>query len=142
ITYLLHRAGVIWAYDIAPRTQPTCDNYAMIYPPHPELVFTPEILIPLPHFETVQEDGQLGNIQPASAFLLAAQTGTLPAVSWVVPNAATSEHPPASIAAGQAWVTSLVNAVMRGPDWSSSAIFLTWDDWGGFYDHVVPPVVD
>jgi phospholipase C len=39
-------------------------------------------------------------------------------------------------------VTKLVNAVMRGPDWQSTAIFLTWDDWGGFYDHVVPPRVD
>jgi hypothetical protein len=39
-------------------------------------------------------------------------------------------------------VTRLVNAVMKGPDWKSSAIFLAWDDWGGFYDHVKPPVVD
>jgi phospholipase C len=39
-------------------------------------------------------------------------------------------------------VTKLVNAVMRSPDWRSSAIFLAWDDWGGFYDHVRPPVVD
>jgi phospholipase C len=39
-------------------------------------------------------------------------------------------------------VTSLINAVMRGPDWDSTAIFLAWDDWGGFYDHVDPPVVD
>jgi phospholipase C len=43
---------------------------------------------------------------------------------------------------GQSYVTSLINAVMRGPDWSSSAIFLAWDDWGGFYDHVQPPSVD
>ena len=47
-----------------------------------------------------------------------------------------SEHPPASISAGQAYVTELINAIMRSPDWSSTAIFLAWDDWGGFYDHV------
>jgi hypothetical protein len=43
---------------------------------------------------------------------------------------------------GQAWVTRVINAIMRGPDWESSAIFLAWDDWGGFYDHVKPPEVD
>jgi phospholipase C len=55
-----------------------------------------------------------------------------------------SEHPASAgtIAAGQAYVTELVNAVMSGPDWESSAIFITWDDWGGFYDHVAPTVVD
>jgi phospholipase C len=53
-----------------------------------------------------------------------------------------SEHPPSPVSFGQSYVTSLINAVMRSPDWSSSAIFLAWDDWGGFYDHVVPPYVD
>jgi phospholipase C len=53
-----------------------------------------------------------------------------------------SEHPPALISNGQAWVTNTINAVMRSPQWDSTAIFLTWDDWGGFYDHVVPPHVD
>src|SRR5262249_17872344 len=52
------------------------------------------------------------------------------------------EHGPSSIHAGQAYVTRLINAAMQGPDWDSTAIFLAWDDWGGFYDHVVPPVVD
>jgi phospholipase C len=51
-------------------------------------------------------------------------------------------HPPSSITAGQAYVTNLINAVMKGPDWNSTAIFLSWDDWGGFYDHVAPPSVD
>jgi phospholipase C len=60
----------------------------------------------------------------------------------VIPNSKVSEHPPALVSAGQAWVTSIVNAVMSGPDWKSTAIFVTWDDWGGFYDHVPPPVVD
>jgi phospholipase C len=60
----------------------------------------------------------------------------------VAPSGRVSEHPPASIRTGQAYVTRLVNAIMRGPDWSSCAIFLAWDDFGGFYDHVVPPVVD
>ena len=71
-------------------------------------------------------------------------TGTLPAVSWVVPFKGTSEHPTHPINQGQAWVTQVVNAVMQGPpeQWQHTAIFVTWDDWGGFYDHVKPPVID
>jgi phospholipase C len=72
----------------------------------------------------------------------AARTGTLPSVSWLAPAEAVSDHPPASIRRGQAYVTGVINAIMRSPDWSSTAIFLAWDDWGGFYDHVKPPTVD
>jgi phospholipase C len=60
----------------------------------------------------------------------------------VVPNGKVSEHPPALVSEGQTYVTTLINAIMNSSDWSSTAIFLAWDDWGGFYDHVVPPVVD
>jgi phospholipase C len=63
-------------------------------------------------------------------------------VSWVVPSGAVSEHPPGAVSAGQSYVTSLINAVMHSPEWNSTAIFLNWDDWGGFYDHVTPPTVD
>jgi hypothetical protein len=52
-----------------------------------------------------------------------------------------SEHPTALITSGQTYVTGLINSIMSSPNWQSTAIFLTWDDWGGFYDHVVPPVV-
>ena len=53
-----------------------------------------------------------------------------------------SDHPPALVTAGQAYVTGLINTIMRSPDWDSTAIFLAWDDWSGFYDHVKPPGVD
>jgi phospholipase C len=59
-----------------------------------------------------------------------------------VPENSVSEHPPAKISNGQSYVTALINAAMRGPDWNSTVVFLSWDDWGGFYDHVVPPKVD
>jgi phospholipase C len=59
-----------------------------------------------------------------------------------MPSDVHSEHPPNLVGAGQAYVTVLINAIMKGPSWESTAIFLSWDDWGGFYDHVPPPGVD
>ena len=67
--------------------------------------------------------------------------GTLPAVSFMVP-AGQSEHPPGSLRAGQRFVGSLVNALMGSGFWSKSAFMWSYDDWGGFYDHVRPPEVD
>ena len=142
ITYLLYKHHVSWRYYVDPGTQPDCDDGAMTCDPQAQNPGTPEIWNPLPDFVTVHQDRQTGNIQSADKYFTAAQNGTLPAVSWIVPNQPNSEHPPASLTTGQAWVTKIVNAAMQGPDWSSTAIFLSWDDWGGFYDHVKPPVVD
>ena len=63
-------------------------------------------------------------------------------MAWLTPGNRYSEHPPGRISAGQAYVTGVINAVMRSPYWDSTAIFLSWDDWGGFYDHVAPPNVN
>jgi phospholipase C len=143
LTYLLHRAGVSWAYYVFKGTEPDCEHdAAMSCAPVEQGPRTPGIWNPLPYFDTVRQDGQLGNIQSLSDFFAAAKAGTLPAVSWIAPNGRVSEHPPALISRGQTYVTGLINAIMRSPDWNSTAIFLSWDDWGGFYDHVVPPRVD
>jgi len=143
LTYLLHRDNVSWAYYVFNGTEPDCDDDAALscapVQQHPR---TPGIWNPLPYFSTVQQDGQLGNIQSLTHFFAAAKAGTLPSVSWIVPNGRVSEHPPALVSVGETYVTGLIDAIVRSPDWDSTAIFLAWDDWGGFYDHVVPPVVD
>jgi phospholipase C len=98
---------------------------------------------PLPAFPKVQNDpAQRNRLQDTSQFYTDAKDGKLPQVSWIIPSGAVSEHPPAGIKEGMAYVTGLVNAVMQGPDWNSTAIFISWDDWGGFYDHVPPPQID
>jgi phospholipase C len=100
---------------------------------------------PLPSFTTVHDNGQLKNVQTHGDFLASLEDGTLPTVSWITPGGGgISEHPGNGepLTEGQAHVTRLVNAVMRSDLWATSAIFLTWDDWGGFYDHVEPPRVD
>ncbi len=131
ITYLLHRDGVSWKYYVggSDRDGDLSDG-------------TPGIWAPILWFTDVAQDGQLGNVQSHAQYFADAANGRLPSVAWIVPNLAESEHPTAGLRAGQAYVTRVIDAAMRGPQWKSTAIFLTWDDWGGFYDHVRPPVVD
>jgi phospholipase C len=112
ITYLLQRAGVSWGYYVFGGGEPDC------------------------------RDDEALSCQPMSVFEDEVRTGRLRNVSWVIPNNKVSEHPLGTVADGQAWVTKVVNAVMRSPEWSSTAIFVSWDEWGGFYDHVVPPEID
>ena len=142
LPYLLYQHHVSWKYYVAEGTTPDCEDDAATCPAKQQRVGTPDIWNPLPGFTDVRQDGQVGNVQTIDHFYADAKAGNLPAVSWVTPNGAVSEHPPALVTTGQAYVTTLVNAVMNGPDWSSTAIFLTWDDWGGFYDHIAPPSVD
>jgi len=80
------------------------------------------------------------NIQPYTNYVDAAKEGTLPSVSWVMPAINESDHPGHSnLIDGQRFVAEMVNAAAQGPDWGPTAIFVVWDDWGGYYDHVAPP---
>ncbi len=131
LTYLLHAHHISWGYYLDHGAQSTTNPGGV-----------PKLWDVMPGFTDVSQDNQSGNVQPLTSFMSQAQAGTLPAVSWIVPDQQDSEHPSALVSTGQAYVTRIVNAVMQSSNWSSSAIFLVWDDWGGFYDHVVPPVAD
>ncbi len=98
-TYLLHKSHVSWGYYIVSGTEPDCeDDAALSCAPIKQNAFTPGIWNPLPWFDTVQADHQLGNIQDVDKFYAAAKSGTLPAVSWVTPSNVVSEHPPSATA--------------------------------------------
>jgi phospholipase C len=143
LTYLLHKNNLSWAYYVFTGIEPDCeDDMATSCAPVQQGPQTYGFWNPLPHFSDVHQDGQVGNIQTLSNFFSAAKRGKLPAVSWIIPNGKVSEHPRATVSAGQTYVTGLINTIMKSPDWDSTAIFLSWDDWGGFYDHVPPPNVD
>jgi phospholipase C len=81
------------------------------------------------------------NVMPFEQFETDAAAGDLPQVSWV--QSVMDEHPASSgVCDGENESVELINAVMNGPDWATTAIIITWDEWGGFYDHVAPPIVD
>jgi phospholipase C len=142
LTYLLHKYGISWRYYVAKGNQPDCADNEVLCGPVKQSAAVPGIWNPLPYFDTVHQDHQLQNIEPLHHFYRALSNHALPAVSWIVPNERVSEHPPSLTTNGQTYVTGLINSIMRSKDWTSTAIFLAWDDWGGFYDHVKPPVVD
>jgi phospholipase C len=156
---LLDVNGVSWKYYLGQGGEPDCDDdSAMDCNPLPQNPAVPSLFNPAPAFGWVKQqnanqpgylaahnpsiDQFLKDVAAPAAGMPAGPCG-LPQVSWIVPNARVSEHPGNSgIDAGQMYVTSLVNAVMQSSCWASTAIYVTWDDWGGFYDHVTPPIVD
>jgi phospholipase C len=80
-------------------------------------------------------------VTPPASILTDISTGNLPGVSWVMPaDDLHSDHPGSDSAEGPSWVAAVVNAVGQSQYWNSTAIFITWDDWGGWYDHVPPTI--
>jgi phospholipase C len=120
---LLDDAGIPWKY------------YA---PPEGERGYQYSVYNDVRH---IRYGNDWNNVVLDSQFATDASTGKLPAVSWVVTGYA-NEHPPHSTCYGENWSVDQINAIMQGPDWPSTVIFLVWDDFGGLYDHVVPPTVD
>jgi phospholipase C len=139
----LDKAGVSWRYYIGDDTcgEPPCPG------PNDRAMSSKSVFMPVAGFTSFWDDERDGihdNLRPVHGYLGAAHDGTLPEVSWIMPSSGVSDHPasPSTIRTSMAYVTRLVNAAMKGPDWDSTAIFITWDDWGGFYDHVQPEKID
>lgn len=101
-------------------------------------------IFPLNYFDGV--GAYSSQIQPWSNFYDALRAGTLPSVSWVMPvgggASGIDQHPEANVTVGEEWLLGVVDRVMQSRYWNSTAIFITYDEGGGYYDHVPPPVVD
>ena len=78
-------------------------------------------------------------VVPSSQFLTDVGNGVLSNVTWITPTAQASDHPILNDGTGPDWVASVVNAIGQSQFWDNTAIFVVWDDWGGWYDHVTPP---
>ncbi|MEJ0049149.1 MAG: alkaline phosphatase family protein [Rhodospirillales bacterium] len=143
---LLDKHSVSWKYYRTDGSDPDCDDAQLNCEPTDLTTKTSQIWNPPPFFKYVQDNGPdyLAFHNPTTdQFLVDLKNGTLPQVSWIIPNGDVSEHPHGGgITLGMEYVTSLVNAVMQSDYWQSSVVYIVWDDWGGFYDHVVPPTIE
>jgi len=118
---LLEQRDISWKYY-------TSDSpYFQIFPAIPHIHYGPMA-------DKVVDSGE---------FLQDMQAGRMPDVSWLLPPTPESDHPGyGALCDGENWSVRMVNAIMQSPEWKHTAIFMTWDDFGGFYDHVPPPHVD
>ncbi len=82
------------------------------------------------------------HIWPVDDLMRDIEANALPSVTWITPRFQLSDHPPFSTKHAHNWVTDIVNGIMRSEMWDRTAIFITWDEWGGLYDHVPPPSID
>jgi phospholipase C len=81
-------------------------------------------------------------IIPQNKVLTDIANGQLAQVTWVIPDGRSSDHPRQNDGSGPSWVASVVNAIGNSAYWANTAILITWDDWGGWYDHVAPPILN
>jgi phospholipase C len=118
---LLEQAGISWKYYL--QQIPIWD-----------------VMGTIPH---IRYGPMWNNIVGEEAFVSDLQAGRMPDVTWLLPPVDLSDHPDyGTLCNGENWTVRTINAIMQSPEWGHTAIFLTWDDYGGFYDHVPPPHVD
>ncbi len=146
IVTLLTQGKVSWKYYVdshphhVPVTSLPWPGSSNVSNPKPKEFY---VWNPLPGFKSIRDNPKLmDHLVAEREFYSDLRNGTLPQVSYLVPDWDDSEHPPVVIQQGMWYVTRLINAVMESKYWKNSAIFLTWDDYGGFYDHVAPPQYD
>jgi phospholipase C len=111
----------------------------------PQDAGVPSIWNPIPAFELFSQSVLNNNAYSAHVadfhrFKSDVAKGALPSVAWIAPDGAVSEHPPQNIRAGMNYVTQIVNAIAQSRYRNDTVIIVAWDDWGGFYDHVAPPI--
>jgi phospholipase C len=123
---LLDAQGISWKY------------YA---PPSTDSFFVVSAFQAIRHIR-FGNDWNANVVSPQTQVLTDIGQGKLASVTWIVPDLAHSDHPGSNSNEGPDWVASITNAIGSSPFWDSTAIFITWDDWGGWYDHVNPPQVD
>lgn len=133
----LQEAGISWKFYVQ-NYDPDINFLADLDDgDHAQLVW-----VPLLNYRRFVTDPELSSrIVPLDEFYDDLENGTLPAVSYMVPSGS-SEHPPGSIQAGERFIRAMLTSLMRSSYWDSSAFMWTYDDWGGWYDHVKPPQVD
>ena len=96
-------------------------------------------------FSYVRETAAAANVRPYQQYAVDAAAGRLPQVSFIDPifvapnNIENDEHPPSNVQVGEQFTAAVINTLFQSPNWGSSALFLTYDEHGGFYDHVPPP---
>ncbi len=165
---LPHQRSLAWGCDSPPETRaqqvdPINGQETMIFPcvdiptlpdelnaagrtwryystPYPEYGFIWSILDSISHIR--YGDQWDTNVLDGDNFVKDVRSGQLADVTWITPSFWNSDHPPANVCTGENWSVEIINAIMQSQFWDSTAIFMTWDDFGGFYDHVPPPTVD
>ena len=145
ITELLTSGKIDWKYYVTSGTEPDTEDAHVVGSESQEQQDPDKYTLwnPLPAFPKCRMTRpSAAGCRELPNFIKMLKDGNLPQVSWIIPSGAVSEHPPESVKAGMAYVTGLINSIMQGPEWNTTAIFLSWDDWGGFYDHVAPPKID